>query len=144
MKKLKFLLAILICLATSQVIYAQRFGPGDGLVVTYQGCNTAGQFHMGAYTNPSTISHIYDVAGDNYIYNSASIVNVTLSYYYPFYGMSVVTTVPIASINSIPMFGSQVFGSGCYTYTITKGPGYSVVGATYNYTLSVSVHNYCP
>jgi len=144
MKKIRQILAILICLMAPFISKAQfSRGYGDGLVVTYGGDNLGGQMRCDANTGPGTIGYIYSTAGNSYVYSSTSIGSITLSYNHPFYGWRPTISVSISTLNALSSGGSTTVSNGCETYTITKGPGYSVVGATYNYTLSISVYEAC-
>jgi hypothetical protein len=142
MKKIKQILAILICLTAPFMAKAQ-FGYGSGLVVTYGGDNLGGQFRCDVNTGPSTIGYIYSASGNTYTYNSTSIGSVVLSYNHPYYGWQVPFTVNISTINALATGASTTVGGACERYTITKNYGYSIIGATYNYTLSISVHENC-
>ena len=144
MKKIHLVLAFLFCLAMPTLSNAQfggPSGPGSGLPITYTGANTVGQLLVNVNTSPSTYYWVFNT-GDSHVFPAP--VSVNLSFNYPIYGVGGSITIPIATINGIAMGGSQTFTpSSCYTYTISKGFGYSVVGGTYNYTLSISVHNSC-
>jgi hypothetical protein len=145
MKTLKMFMAALMLLAAPFISKAQS--GGAGFAATY-GANTSGNTAgtLRVSTNTGT-SFDYSLGQTNQYYPGArggAYSSITVDFNYPFYpGWGVNSaTISIATLDALTLGSTSLFyGGGGYQYRITKGPGYSIVGATFNYSLSISVYH---
>jgi len=154
MRTMRSLFVLCFCLLAPLLSKAQfgTIGYGDGLPISYSGSNlSAGQFWCRVHSIiPPFSSHgiedyTYSYVGDNHVFTGAYMNTIEFNYKKSATASWVSLTGPsISTVNAMSVGSSLTYSNGCETFTLTKGPGYSVVGATYNYSLSVSVYEACP
>jgi len=144
MKRMYLVAAIAAVCAAPAVSDAQASkGPsyGDALMIVYDGSNHGSI----PFKCEAGDTYTYSTVGDKHAFTGSPTLN--FSFYGPggpYMGWYPITQVPLTGIEAIPMGGTATYHGNCADYAVTKNYGYSVVGATYNYTLSVHVYVLCP
>lgn len=148
MKSLKFLLTAIALLSFSFISNAQLSG-ANGFAVIYAGntsANTAGQ--LKAWVAPSGASWTTTVLGTKGEFPvtgfGSQITHVSFAFndFVAPWGPFQALNIPVSTFDAMPMGGSLIY-TGTYfsTYTFKKNWGYSIVGATFAYTIEVSIYH---
>lgn len=148
MKNLRLLLTAIALLSFSFITHAQLSG-SNGFAVAYvanTSANPAGQFKAtvaptGATWTTTTIGTKgeFPVTG---LGGTLSSVSFALNDFVAPWGPYQALNIPLSTFDAMPMGGSLIY-SGTYfsTFTFKKSWGYSIVGATFAYTIEVSVYH---
>jgi hypothetical protein len=152
MKKMNFLWVMLLMLmplfGKSQIIIVS-----GGIPIVYTGSNQSGGelfCRMHSSTPPPFPAHgiedyYYTYVNESHVFTGPYMTTMDFEYKKPGSGTWAGVSGPtVAAVNSMVIGGSLTFSNGCETFTVTKSYGYSVVGATYSYSLNVSVFEACP
>lgn len=148
MKSLKFLLTALALLSFSFISSAQLSG-ANGFAVAYvanTSANPAGQFKATvAPTGASWSTTTIGTKGEFPVTGlGPTLTNVTfaLNDYVAPWGPYQAINIPLSTFDAMPMGGSLLYTGTYYsTFTFKKTWGYSIVGATFAYTIEVSVYH---
>lgn len=148
MKNLKLLLTAVALLSFSFIAKAQLSG-ANGFAVAYvanTSANPAGQFKAtvaptGASWSTTTIGTKgeFPVTG---LGPTLSSVTFSFNDFVAPWGPYQALNIPISTFDAMPMGGGLTY-SGTYfsVFTFRKTWGYSIVGATFAYTIEVSVYH---
>lgn len=148
MRNLKLLLTAIALLSFSFISSAQLSG-SNGFAVYYKAntaANPVGQFKAtvaptGATWTTTTIGTKgeFPVTG---LGTPLTTVSFAFNDFVAPWGPYQALNIPLSTFDAMPLGGGLIY-SGTYfsTYTFKKGPGYSIVGATFAYTIEVSVHH---
>lgn len=135
MKKVICVLTIILLSATSSSLFAQLVR--RGYIVNYVSRN-----HSALIVSASdgTTSHVFNSVGTSYVF-SGTPTSMTFGHNYTIWpgwstGGYYIPSLPY----NTPV---DVISNSCEKLTITKQPGYSVIGATYDFVINIEAYQYC-